>query len=1046
MAEINILKSIAEDFIKQKENHILYLSLSTDSMEKVSAFLNKNKIVLDLKNNYEPLKPYMEIVKEKNPSEKIIEENTYSLQRQMFKNYFSNGYCGKRNDALLLEEIFYESKRCKESVIALTEKLIDDIVIIFNAQEMGKESIEITKALEKSNLFKGKIIFCFNYFSLSDASIEINEWLEEIYNYKNFFEILNAGEEKSSDSKEEITSLPSFNFLLHAMENAVQFTSFSQGKSISNFITANLDNLLLTSEETTLLYLEMAKCCFYAGDSDSATLYLNYVTENEKDEFLLGRAYYYLGNTLIYKNAYVQAQKYYNLGLMVLDKLKDSALYALIYANIYRMTDRNGNGNAVEQYKKAQELLSEKGLLNNSVNISLVMPWELISSPEKRHLLTENIEAAIKYAKEIDNLFALSTAYHWKGILLSRMGYVDQALDWYQKCSDIRAENCELASLVKIRNGLSYEYLIRSDYEKAYGYINSFISRIEEINDYSEVIITLKNVSHTLLYSRHFAESEILFTKMLKLMRLFKLGEITFNAFLPEINDLLVYNAFISSCRGDITPVRIAFHNVKNNGKNISHPAKSFLIYLEAILELTDKNYEHSEKLFKEAVDKTREIGCEQNHHVCFLYYEYALALRKNGLEEKALSYAGEGNKIAHEKNLSFYSFDSSDDLIELYLKNVKPFEKLNIDLNILESNAQKAQLLNQLHKKLRDSQFLNKITSLGATSKEESKYATNVVAAIFDHTMADAVYIAEHTNGWNILAGISKNETAIPDTSVWTELFKESQKKNHEHLFMTSNRKMIFADISKYEFMGAIIIVTSEQTSFTPEDSSILNIAISNLQAQLVMIKQNKNLLFISSTDQLSMLNNRRALQEKIAVDSEMTRRYQFKKNVKFQLTITFMDLDNFKYYNDTFGHEAGDLLIMKFSALLKQVYRRVDFVSRFGGDEFVILLPNTNCDEAKRAAERVREELEKQHHFIADLEEMIGKSLGIPQNKYLGFSTGLCCNQDIDDASNLERVMINADHALYFAKHHQKGSIVSWANVKEKIANEIEGSGAKE
>ncbi len=731
---------------------------------------------------------------------------------------------------------------------------------------------------------------------------------------------------------------------------------------------------------------------------------------------------------------------------MVLDKLKDSALYALIYASVYRMTDRNGNGSACEQYKKSQELLNAKGLLNNSVNVSLVMPWELISSPEKRFLLTENIEAAITYAKKIDNKFALSTAYHWKGILLSRMGYVDQALEWYQKCSDIRALSCELSSLVKIRNGLSYEYLIRSDYERAYDYINSFISRIEEINDYSEVIITLKNISHTLLYSRHFAESEILISKMLKLMRLFKLGEITYNAFLPEINDLIIYNAFISSCKGDVTPIRIAFYNVKNNGKNISKPAESFLFYLEAVLELADKNYDHSAELFKQAVDITKEIGSEQNHHICFLYYEYALALRKNGRSKEALDYAKEGNLLAHEKNLPYYTFDSSDDLIKLYLKNERPFKKLDIDLNILESNAQKALLLIQLHKKLRDSQFLNKITSLGATSKEESKYAANAVAAIFDHTMADAVYIAEYTNSWNILAGISKNETAIPDTNVWTDLFKESQKKNHEHIFMTSNQKIIFADISKYEFMGAIIIVTGEQTSFTPEDSSILNIAISNLQAQLVMIKQNKNLLFISSTDQLSMLNNRRALQEKLAIDSEMTRRYQFKKNVKFLLTITFIDLDNFKYYNDTFGHEAGDLLIMKFSALLKQVYRRVDFVSRFGGDEFVILLPNTNCDEAERAAQRVQEELERQHHFIAELEEMMGKQLDIPKNKYLGFSTGLCCNQDIEDASNLDRVMINADHALYYAKHHLKGSIISWADVKEKIINEVEGNGAQE
>ena len=54
---------------------------------------------------------------------------------------------------------------------------------------------------------------------------------------------------------------------------------------------------------------------------------------------------------------------------------------------------------------------------------------------------------------------------------------------------------------------------------------------------------------------------------------------------------------------------------------------------------------------------------------------------------------------------------------------------------------------------------------------------------------------------------------------------------------------------------------------------------------------------------------------------------------------SIAFMDMDNFKYYNDTFGHEAGDLLISCMGKLLNEIFRKVDFVSRYGGDEFVIV-----------------------------------------------------------------------------------------------------------
>lgn len=149
----------------------------------------------------------------------------------------------------------------------------------------------------------------------------------------------------------------------------------------------------------------------------------------------------------------------------------------------------------------------------------------------------------------------------------------------------------------------------------------------------------------------------------------------------------------------------------------------------------------------------------------------------------------------------------------------------------------------------------------------------------------------------------------------------------------------------------------------------------------------------------------------------------------------ISFMDLDNFKYYNDTFGHEAGDLLIAAFAKLLKEIYRKVDFVARFGGDEFVVVLPNTNCSEAARAAERLYEGLVKKEHFIPDLEKLLGKKIVIPEGKKLGFSMGISSNSDGDDISDLDTTMTNADKALYYSKQHKKGSVTIWADIKDKF-----------
>ena len=183
-------------------------------------------------------------------------------------------------------------------------------------------------------------------------------------------------------------------------------------------------------------------------------------------------------------------------------------------------------------------------------------------------------------------------------------------------------------------------------------------------------------------------------------------------------------------------------------------------------------------------------------------------------------------------------------------------------------------------------------------------------------------------------------------------------------------------------------------------------------------------------------MLNNRHALQKQLLVDGDRIRRYAKRKSTKIQVSIAFMDLDNFKYYNDTFGHNAGDLFITCFAKLLKNTCRQVDFISRFGGDEFVVVMTDTNETESCRVYERLKEALAKEEYFIPQLRNLLGvNTLEIPSNRYLGFSMGICTNYDIEDASDLNAVLKNADKALYHSKETCKGTCTIWSDIKDKV-----------
>ncbi|MEM4271808.1 MAG: GGDEF domain-containing protein [Candidatus Pacearchaeota archaeon] len=112
-----------------------------------------------------------------------------------------------------------------------------------------------------------------------------------------------------------------------------------------------------------------------------------------------------------------------------------------------------------------------------------------------------------------------------------------------------------------------------------------------------------------------------------------------------------------------------------------------------------------------------------------------------------------------------------------------------------------------------------------------------------------------------------------------------------------------------------------------------------------------------ISLADELTGIYNRRALYQML--DKEIKRARRF----KHPLTIAMMDIDFFKVYNDKNGHLAGDELLKKITKLIQGKIREVDTLGRYGGEEFLIIMPETSHESAVRAAERIRKSVQDTH-----------------------------------------------------------------------------------
>ncbi len=135
------------------------------------------------------------------------------------------------------------------------------------------------------------------------------------------------------------------------------------------------------------------------------------------------------------------------------------------------------------------------------------------------------------------------------------------------------------------------------------------------------------------------------------------------------------------------------------------------------------------------------------------------------------------------------------------------------------------------------------------------------------------------------------------------------------------------------------------------PDELAVrLEIAERILKVHAQLARQNERLAELAAVDELTGTKNRRRFREDLDLLYAQTQR------LGTPLSLIMLDLDQFKEYNDTFGHPAGDEILKRLGSTLRSSLRSHDVVARYGGEEFVILLPATGGDEAMEVAERLR------------------------------------------------------------------------------------------
>ena len=164
-----------------------------------------------------------------------------------------------------------------------------------------------------------------------------------------------------------------------------------------------------------------------------------------------------------------------------------------------------------------------------------------------------------------------------------------------------------------------------------------------------------------------------------------------------------------------------------------------------------------------------------------------------------------------------------------------------------------------------------------------------------------------------------------------------------------------------------------------------------------------NQKLEYLANTDELTGLYNRSRIENNVNDEVERAERY------KRVFSIILLDIDHFKSVNDDYGHHVGDVILSEFASVLKGGIRKVDAVGRWGGEEFLIILPETNIKEAENIAEQIRKKIE--NHIFTVIKHKTS-SFGV--SEYI-------------QGDNSQSIINRADKALYKAKDSGRNTVQS-------------------
>ena len=694
-----------------------------------------------------------------------------------------------------------------------------------------------------------------------------------------------------------------------------------------------------------------------------------------------------------------------------------------------------------------------------------------------RSLTEEELEKVLKgvnLSLQLDNLYFALESYKKNIFLVSAFGHFELAEQFYMECIKLLTYINNPLEEANIYNGLGYNSSVSGDYEKANNYYNKALAIFYRLSLMDGICETIYNKVINAVLAEDYENAAIYVMKSLEIlskMKLFKI--IPCNTSKLYGLAALVYFRLESEYNCSLyleSAKRYLSHllDTKDESKFFLWDDDLFLYYfVTGLLNKKAKEYDYAESDFEHA----HYFMMRSTGNLFFAYHQLAIEqadlLRILGREEEAskileqcLEFEKKQKLKKQYEKVSRVISGEKDDSAPAYLGMG------DVTIEMLDELTNQMAAQKELERKEKHIDFLSTCQNMISQEQDKKSLLLTTMNHIQNHFLFDQIILlsGDKEQG-KIEPFYFKEEFNLTKEHIQIITSKLSNYPGGFVVSRTEKRYEEFYDITSIFGVDEIaclvcipiimdnairdILVgyTKIQDNFTANvplllesDLTILKFSFKQLVDSLDRIDFNQKIL--EYNNELQAMNNK--LHESAVTDilTSLLNRQGFMKLVgaipndsgcteeskSLHMTILYIDLDSFKYYNDTFGHAVGDRILVGFANILQKIASNGGYAVRYGGDEFLLALPDTSIEKAEQTAKSIYTELEQQNYFIDQIPHDDDTVIDIPKEHLISCSIGIA-STDYKGGCSINDTLKHADEALYYVKKHEKRSYRIWS-----------------